>query len=54
VFADPELQQLVGDVDIAAGAGVVLADRDLLPGHADHAVGAHPAGDPVITAAIGG
>jgi hypothetical protein len=50
--ADPEPQQFAVDVDITAGAGVMAADADLLPGHAHHAVGAHPAADPVCAAAV--
>lgn len=50
--ADPEPQQFAVDVDITAGAGVMAADANLLPGHAHHAVGAHPAADPVCAAAV--
>jgi hypothetical protein len=49
---DPELQQPAADVHVAAGAGVMLADADLLPGDAHHAVAGHPAGDPVIAGAL--
>jgi hypothetical protein len=51
--ADPELEQVFAHVDVAAGAGVVLADADLLPGHADHAVAADLAGDPVLAGPVG-
>jgi len=46
VVADPELQQLVGDVDAAVRPGAVLADRDLLVVHADDSVGGDAAGYP--------
>ena len=52
-IADEKPQQVTIDVDIAARAGVMAADADLLPGHAHDAVGTYPAADPVIAAAIG-
>jgi hypothetical protein len=39
-------------VDVAALAGVMAADAELLPGHADDAVGADPTAYPVLTAAV--
>ncbi|NTV40025.1 MAG: hypothetical protein HGA51_08760, partial [Demequinaceae bacterium] len=53
LVADPELQGVGADEDVAAFAGAVRPDRDLLPGHADHAVGRDFAGDPVRAGAIG-
>lgn len=48
VGAGPELENAVGDVDVDELASTMLADADLLPGHAHDAVAGHPAGDPVI------
>src|ERR1700739_1723006 len=52
LVANPEPQQLTIDMHIAAGPGVVGADADFLPCHADHTVGRHPAADPVLPAPI--
>ena len=46
---DPELEGLVGDLDVASGAGAVLADADLLPGDADDSVAGDAAADPALT-----
>ena len=51
-FTDPKLQQLVGDEDVAAGAGAVFADVDLLPVDADDAVGPDFAGDPAWAVSV--
>src|SRR6202021_1628226 len=48
LIADPEPQQLTVDVDIAAGAGVVATDADLLPRHAHPPVGGDPAAAPSL------
>lgn len=39
-------------MDVATRTGVVLAQADLLPGHADHAVGGHLAAHPIRTGAL--
>jgi len=51
-IADEKSQQLSINVHIAAGAGVVCAQADLLPGHTDHPISGHPLAHPVIAAAI--
>jgi hypothetical protein len=52
--SDPELQQLVGDQHVAAGAGAVFAHRDLLPVDADNPVAAHLARHPAVASSIRG
>ena len=46
------LARAVADVDVDAAPGPVLADRHLLPRHADHPVRAGAAADPVVAGAV--
>jgi len=46
--AVPDVEQFGADLDVYGASGAVLADRDLLPCHADDSDGGDPAGDPVV------
>src|SRR4051794_39342666 len=52
LVANPELHELVGDQHVAARAGVVLADADLLVVDADDTVAGAPPRHPLLAGAL--